>query len=89
MELDYAGVGAMLRGPLVSADLSDRAERVAERARQLAPAEPRYDEYRNAVAVAMRTTDRRSAVVRVDLSYAMNVEAAHRILGIALDAANG
>lgn len=90
VELDYAGIGAMIRQPGVLNDLSDRAERVAERARSLAPSEPHYDEYRDSIAVSMSIGGKRPrATIGSYLSYSMAVEGAHRILGISMDAANG
>ena len=88
VDISYAGVGDVIRLPGITANLAARAERVAARARELAPAEPRYDDYRENLATSTRANRRRSAVVTAGVDYAMQVEASHRILGLAIDAAH-
>jgi protein involved in temperature-dependent protein secretion len=86
--LKRTGVATLLHSPGVRRDVGQRAERVADQARRIAPkVSGNYAEHIDAW-----TEDNRSRVVGragSDVEYATKVEAAHRVFGRAIDAARG
>lgn len=87
INLDHAGMAALLRSDGVQDELRGRAERVLAAARESAPVVT--GEYRDSLTVVEDTTDR--AVVRVTSTapHGFIVEAATGNLSRALDAAGG
>lgn len=83
----YSGIGEILRSGQVRADLTARAGRVAAAARARAPV--LSGRYRASIHVEQNTTDRVAVSVVADTPYAVEVEFEVRVLGTALDAANG
>jgi hypothetical protein len=89
VELDPAGVRDLLRSAEVEADITRRAEAVADAARSQnirVSGVPGADELPIRVRVH-RGPNRVSARVAVDHPAGLAVEAKHRLLGRALDAA--
>lgn len=90
--LNHAWFRDFLVGPEVRADLQRRADAVQQRAQadpafdQLVSGEP-GDEPMPYVAKVERHSDRAVGIVAGEHPAAMNVEAKHRVLGRAIDAA--
>lgn len=81
------GMAALLRDPGVRADLTRRAERVADAARAAAPVVS--GGYRDGIGVVSGTTDRAVARVVARAPHSHLVEAKTGNLSRALDAAGG
>lgn len=88
VDLNDAGMEALLHDPGVTADLEARMARALQQAQATAPVAT--GAYRDSLHVEVVQHPSRS-VVRVvsDVDYAMTVEAAHGVLARALDAAGG
>lgn len=71
--VNKSGARALLNDPKVRAMLREQAERVAERARAIAPVES--GEYRDSITVESATTDRAVERVVAKVPYAGVVEA--------------
>lgn len=87
VELNHAGVAALLRDPGVRAELTRRAERVAAAARSSAPVVT--GTYRDSIKVLEATTDRAAVRVGATAPHAHLVESRTGNLARALDAAAG
>lgn len=87
VELNSAGMRAMLNSPGIAAAMMARATRVRDVARGLAPVES--GRYRASITVYAARTDRAVARVGSHVPYAAAVEADHGVLQRALDAAGG
>jgi hypothetical protein len=86
VKLDHRGMRELLTSRGVQNDLDERAERVAEVARSLAPVDK--GDYRNSIESVPDPTPRRArAKVQATDWKAHILEAEHRVLGRALDAA--
>ena len=83
--LSHGGIAALLKSDGVRADVSSRADRVAEAARAAAPVVS--GAYRDSIESFDVTTDRAVGRVGASVPYAESVEAAHGTLARALDAA--
>lgn len=91
IELDRAGVGALLKSDEVQAMLMRKAEAVASAARGRAPmveGEPGKQKLPVTVRPAATAT-RARAIVEADHPAALAVESKHRLLVGSLDAARG
>lgn len=87
VKLNHPGMRELLHSAGVRADMDRRARVVAAAARSTAPVVS--GAYRASITVTDDTTDRAVARVFADIYYALSVEAGHRTLGRALDAARG
>lgn len=80
------GLADILLGDKMGNEMLRRAENVADRAKSLAPVET--GAYRNSLrATRAKHPTRQVAHALSDVDYALDVEAAHRVLGHAIDAA--
>jgi hypothetical protein len=84
IQLDHSGMAAMLKSGEVRAELTRRAERIADAARQRAPVET--GAYRDGIHVEQDTTDRAKVLVVAEDWKSSILEARLRILGSAIDA---
>lgn len=86
VRLNHAGMAALLHSPGVRADLSARAERVAEAARSAAPVDT--GAYKASIRVLIEDHPTRVAAhVSAGVRYAHLVESRLGVLARALDAA--
>jgi hypothetical protein len=85
-QLNHAGVGELLQQESMRADLAERVKRVEQVAKDIAPVET--GEYRDSIESGVMEDDERwTGYVVAQVPYALAVEAKHRTLGTALDAA--
>lgn len=88
VKLDKAGMRELLRSREVQTEMHRKAERAADAARTIAP-EVSGDYIASIEPVDDPASDRARSRVVAHVPYALEVEARHRVLGRALDAAKG
>lgn len=83
-----SGMDDLLHSSPIERHLLERAERVADRAKSLAPT--KTGAYRNSIRASSEDHPSRVAAhVSSNVDYAAVVEARHRVLGRSIDAARG
>lgn len=93
VNLDHGGIRELLRSAAVQAEMHRRAEKVADRARDIAPVGPdsrtgQVGAYRGSIEVQDDPSRGRARAKVVATDWKAHIlEAEHRILGRALDAA--
>jgi hypothetical protein len=87
IQLDHAGMAAMLKSSEVRAELNQIANRMKSAAEQRSPVGPEENgHYRDNFEIENITTDRAKVILRNTSPYATRIEARQRILGSAIDA---
>jgi hypothetical protein len=91
LRLDREGMRELLKSHGVQREMNRRGDKIADRARQIAPYDSDDDyHYRDHIVVQENQTPNRArAEVVAEAPYAIFVESRHRTLGRAIDAARG